>query len=437
MSLNIRSLTPKLTQLKNVAADYPTDIIALSEIWTPYQKYVQLTNYHPIIAKTGPSNRNGGGVGLYINRKLKSEPHNELNNLKFKLLEIVASTITTTQNTKLIIISAYRPPNTSVPQTLEDLEKLLSAVNNQNVIITGDINIDTGIANQKPEAQNYIYKLLQHKFIQTVLTYTRLTANSKSTIDHAITNQKSLETIVTHQAISDHQITISTLGKTNTNKSELPRHKQIKTEIDVNETIKNIKSTNWSTWMTDNNLKDLEPMYNSFHQNIQKSLVLYQTVKRKKRNNQPFYNEELREMRNMLTKKRKKFLKSPTAENERVYKDTQKRYNRALKVTKENYYEDKLHSAGKDTKQIWKTINELLNNNNPDNQNESITYNGREITNKKEIAHTLSNYYKNAATDKLKSLHPTKNFKDFLKAEDKKPTNLHSCQSQTYKPGKS
>ena len=75
----------------------------------------------------------------------------------------------------------------------------------------------------------------------------------------------------------------------------------------------------------------------------------------------------------MLTKKRKKFLKSPTAENERVYKDTQKRYNRALKVTKENYYEEKLHSAGKDTKQIWKTINELLNNNNPDNQNESIT----------------------------------------------------------------
>ena len=219
MSLNIRSLTPKLTQLKNVAADYPTDIIALSEIWTPYQKYVQLTNYHPIIAKTRPSNRNGGGVDLYINRKLKSEPHNELNNLKFKLLEIVASTITTTQNTKLIIISAYRPPNTSVPQTLEDLEKLLSAVNNQNVIITGDINIDTGIANQKPEAQNYIYKLLQHKFIQTVLTYTRLTANSKSTIDHAITNQKSLETIVTNQAISDHQITISTWGKTNTNKS--------------------------------------------------------------------------------------------------------------------------------------------------------------------------------------------------------------------------
>ena len=175
-----------------------------------------------------------------------------------------------------------------MPQTLEDLEKLLSAVNNQNVIITGDINIDTGIANQKPEAQNYIYKLLQHKFIQTVLTYTRLTANSKSTIDHAITNQKSLETIVTNQAISDHQITISTWGKTNTNKSELPKHKQIKTEIDVNETIKKIKSTNWSTWMTDNNLKDLEPMYNSFHQNIQKSLVLYQTVKRKKRNNQPF-----------------------------------------------------------------------------------------------------------------------------------------------------
>ena len=125
-------------------------------------------------------------------------------------------------------------------------------------------------------------------------------------------------------------------------------------------------------------------------------------------------------------RKEKKILNSPTVENERVYKETQKRYNRALKVTKENYYEDKLHSAGKDTKQIWKTINELLNNNNPDNQNESITYNGREITNKKEIAHTLSNYYKNAATDKLKSLHPTKNFRDFLKAEDKKKRPIYT-----------
>ena len=73
MSLNIRSLNKNLDKLKKTISEFPTDIIAVSEIWKPEQQFVTLPNYHPPIMKTRPLNKTGGGVGLYLSKKLMYE----------------------------------------------------------------------------------------------------------------------------------------------------------------------------------------------------------------------------------------------------------------------------------------------------------------------------------------------------------------------------
>ena len=238
MSLNIRSLTKHLCQLKNTITKYQTDFIALSEIWNPNNDFVKLNNYHQIITKKRPPGKSGGGVGLYIHQKFKYEPHNEINNLKLKTLEIISTKIQINESKHITIIAAYKPPKSNPKETLNDLEILLQTINNKPTIIAGDLNIN--VATDNTIANNYTNKLLEHNMIQTVMTNTRITANSQTTIDHVITNQPTVQTIVTHEAISDHQVLITSLGqKTHKTPTNCPTTLQQK--LDITETARKIK----------------------------------------------------------------------------------------------------------------------------------------------------------------------------------------------------
>ena len=200
MSLNIRSLNKNFEQLKQIATDFKTDIIALSEIWNPNTKALKIPNYHEIITKSRP-NKKGGGVGLYLTKNIKYERHTEINNLRLKNLELIGVKIKTWDNQKLNIIAAYRPPNSDVKESFADLEILLNTINDEPTIITGDININVG--NKNALSNKYLTQLQNYNMTQTAKTFTRITANSKTTIDHVISNLHTITTIVTHLSLSD------------------------------------------------------------------------------------------------------------------------------------------------------------------------------------------------------------------------------------------
>ena len=210
MSLNIRSLNLHYCQLKETVQNFSTDIIAMSEIWKPHTPFVNIPNYHPLIAKTRPTNRTGGGVGLYINEKLTYEDMEEINTLQLKKTEIIGVKIKPKNLANLIVIAAYNPPNSKLKETLEDMEMILQALNNQPAVLTGDFNIN--VAADNALSKKYIDKLSEYFMTQTVKTNTRITAKSSTTIDHVFSNLASIKTIVTHMAISDHQVLISLLG---------------------------------------------------------------------------------------------------------------------------------------------------------------------------------------------------------------------------------
>ena len=125
-------------------------------------------------------------------------------------------------------------------------------------------------------------------------------------------------------------------------------------------------------------------------------------------------------MNKAVEKLRKKFLKNPSAENEKSLKEKRQTYNRALRNAKEKHYEDQIEKAGKDSKQVWKTINELLQRGKGQNEKETITVQGQEISDKKDISNIFSHYYQTAATKKLKGRKPKANFREFLPPKDKR-----------------
>ena len=210
LSHNIRSLKNKITQLRQIVAQYPVDCICLSEIWNPHVPSVHLKNYHKIIARKR-RRKGGGGVGIYINQRLKYEEHNEINNLKLKSLEVVGAKVKTWNNQQMTVVSAYRPPKIPIEDTISDMETVLRTISDEPTIMCGDFNVN--IATKNTLAKGYISKIMDYNMIQTVKTHTRITNYTETTIDHVISNQSSLTSIVTHMSLSDHQIILSFWGK--------------------------------------------------------------------------------------------------------------------------------------------------------------------------------------------------------------------------------
>ena len=83
--------------------------------------------------------------------------------------------------------------------------------------------------------------------------------------------------------------------------------------------------------------------------------------------------------KDLITKKRQKaFLKkkavlSGLEADWTIYKSAKNSYNRLVKCTIRQYYQDKLQTDTKDPKKMWKTINELMNNSKKDTKTFELT----------------------------------------------------------------
>ena len=138
MHLNIRSLIPKLAEVRSLIQQTGAAVVAISETWldeTVQDAEVDVDGYSVI---RQDRNRQGGGVLLYIKSGIS---FNQRSDLAVKDLEMVAVDLLLPKSKPFLISSCYRPPNDQ--SFLEKLETSLSKVDlSGEFYILGDINID-------------------------------------------------------------------------------------------------------------------------------------------------------------------------------------------------------------------------------------------------------------------------------------------------------
>merc|ERR1712208_156781 len=94
----------------------------------------------------------------------------------------------------------------------------------------------------------------------------------------------SIQSIVTHMSLSDHQTIITSYGTKGKNKTKTNNSTKNCQKIDLEKTKINICKHNWSKWMDDHLNTNLNEAYESLHQVIQASLVRKQLKQRKAKN---------------------------------------------------------------------------------------------------------------------------------------------------------
>lgn len=219
--LNIRSLSKHYDDLLNflTLTDHTFSLVCLSETWlTPTDaRLFSLPNYRAEFANRIDSR--SGGSAIFVSNTLTYTRRDDIsiatNKCESVWLELDKSFVS---NMNTIIGSIYRSPSSSYSEFCQELDKVLTVLNNENknIIIVGDININL-LDPSDSSCLDYITNLQGHGLESLLTSPTRCIPQGASTlIDHILSNVTSSQTAgIIDFSITDHYPIFLLLESTN------------------------------------------------------------------------------------------------------------------------------------------------------------------------------------------------------------------------------
>ena len=104
-----------------------------------------------------------------------------------------------------------------------------------------------------------------------------------------------------------------------------------------------------------------------------------------------------------------------------AYKTSRNRVNIAIRHAKAEYYRNKIAHQNKNSKEAWKTINDLLGRSPSDITVSELKVNGSNITSTEEIANAFNEYFTNIGPNVANSIHDSDaSYEQFVKPAESK-----------------
>lgn len=391
---NVRSLNKNFDEMVIMLRQFKRqnfDIIVCTETWKVHDlNFFKIEGYFTVYNE-GDVNQNDGVV-VYIKDSYRDKLNYEINNLgQIKVINLKLKI----RGQRIIIIAVYRPHATCPHEFNFNLKNYLETNTNETeniYFLVGDTNID--IQSNKDFCHNYLNVLSELGFKSLINSYTRVHNGSKSCIDHIfVKNKKCSEykSFIINIDITDHYPIIA-LMEIQKDLSSTPKIKKV---IQIDETkLKNIlKNENWNEVY---NTNDLDIATNKFVQKIRKA-----TEKASKDVNIKLYTKKRHQwisnglIKSAQTKHNlyKIYKYNPNPENEHKYKVFKNKLNRLIKQTKSNFFKNEIKKNEKDSKSLWKVVNNYTNSQKEQTPINIIKVGENTITDKNEIANCFNTYF--------------------------------------------
>jgi retron-type reverse transcriptase len=407
---NVRSLLPKLPEVRLFLSWTKATIFAASETWldsSVNDVEVSIPGFHVIRCDR---NRNGGGVAIYIRDSIAFNPRPDLavDGLEATWVELLLP------KTKGILICAcYRPPTDQ--SFLSKLEESLSKVNpGSEFYVLGDmnINIDTYVRNgTSPLKSDYNDILELFDCTHLVTEATRVTQTSSSSIDHIFTNMKDKVrgSGVINCGFSDHLITYCSRGVV---KNSIPKEhivRRIRCFGNYNSVKLNdeLRSSNWSNILDSSDVNNcLSEFANLFRAAVDK--VAPKRDVRVKQKSEPWISSHIisgiKERDRLLGKFKK------DRNNVSLYRDYCRMRNlvqRDIKLAKRNFFQNKVEQNRGDSGKLWDHLKSLGYSDKCSggkNSNIVLEENGVKVFDSGKVAGIFNTFYTSVASNLVNCL---------------------------------
>ena len=393
-NLNVRHILPKIDDIQIIlSSKQGPDIVGMCETFLKKnnpdsQLFIEGFN---ILRKdrSDVQDKSGGGLLLYYKQALQVIRRNDL---EISNIESIWAEVILPNSRPFLICTVYRPPN-ALSNWIDLFEEELSKAHATGLkfLLMGDFNIDiTCCTNSKWNSLIQLFDLLQ-----IITEPTRVTHSTSTIIDHVYTTKPEniVECFVPHYAISDHYPVCLT-RKVN---YKLPKVEHITS------TYRCFKNFNENAFQSDlaNALQNFElnhqsvdDDFNALHTIVIKQLDKHAPVKQrrvKSRRLPDWYTTEIGEAR----KARDKF---KFQRNWPEYKRLRNKTSKLIKNAKRKHFTDSIENF-KDTRTIWKhlrTVN-APSSSTSNNLPSELIFENESVTDSKEIATKLNNYFASVA----------------------------------------
>ena len=265
----------------------------------------------------------------------------------------------------------YRAEYTNLLKTDDEgnteMESLLQATQDHNLILIGDTNCDTSAMAPSKPTKTLLKITEEYGLKQQIDKPTRFNEKNATTIDHIFTRNHSLiKKTGTCEGISDHCGIYGIISKDPEEKQDdFIRCRSFK-NFDENlfkEDIKQrVEDSNYKQHMTN---KDLNAAFNTWLEVIKTVSDEHAPWKEFKRQNKnkhiPWYTKELeqiKERKNMYLKLYRLYRNPEDLELYKVAKNNQTHMKRALK---RQYFKEKINNYDGDSKKIWTLLKDVTN----------------------------------------------------------------------------
>jgi hypothetical protein len=368
--LNIRSLYPKIDQIKSFLKQHPLDFLCINETWlndTIVNSDITIDGYN--IVRKDRKNKasvtelnklhkktHGGGVLIYVKDGYSYKVRNDLVSDDIECLWIEVKV----PGTKPFLINTcYRPPsankeyNTSITTSIEK-----ACLEDKEMHILGDFNIDYN-ANKVS-----LIKDLEtiHNLSQLVNFDTRITQTTSTCIDLVLTSNPKQHLITEPFKInlSDHYMVFTVIDTKC--KQKMHNHKyatfRAYKNFDVNAFIKEVQNSFENIdFSNDNMYKSWDKWKNMFLNLCDKHAPIRKMRVRKK--HLPWIDRDVLEKIYERDFIHKKAVSNKNGDYWYQYKIKRNEVTNLIKTKKREHFTSKLKSA-KNSKEMWNTIKEIV-----------------------------------------------------------------------------
>ena len=408
--LNISSLQKHIHELRILLSTthHNFDIICISE--TRLYDEIPLSNVqiegYDFIHTCTPTQC--GGVGMYIKSGIEYDIINKLTKSYENICESIFVELKHPRKKNIIVGTIYRHHtpvqtfmDTFLNKTLQTLTK-----SKKTCILVGDFNVDLIQYGDSKIVDDFYDQLSCHSFRPLILQPTRVSSKTVSLIDNIFTNDitcySSGGNLTT--SISDHFSQFAQLDifdkVHDTKKVKFGRNWRLFNHNEFKEELRNCTWNDVSSPLIDTNTS-----VSTFYYKIEKLLDEMAPVKRLTRkevglHQRPWINHDILASMSDRDKLYKAFLneKDPTIRVtfHKTYKLKRNSVTSQLRKAKKHYFNLFFEENQNNVKQTWKGIRNLINVSKKSSTNiKKIVDNGKEITDPKEMADIINNFYVN------------------------------------------
>ena len=410
LALNINSIPKNLDVfelqfLNNL--NYNFDILGFVEtkLTKDIEHLYKLNSYNQY---TNNNTRNSGGLALYCHSRLEVVVRKDLT-VKTACMETLFVEIVSGGKNRIVGL-IYRRPNTNKINFINGLEEIIEKVSTENKLIylSGDFNLNLLKKDTCLQTKNLINLFNSNNYVSLINKPSRITNHSTTIIDQIWSNdyRNILRNGLFYDFTSDHfpvfSIFKNSLIKNNNNNTE---KETITYRSFTDENILKFKNDlqiiDWNDRLNGNDtIEKFDNFILLFSDLFDQNFPKLTKVIRKRPNNKPYINQEIKLLIKEKEKMQKKYAKYPITYGEQ-YKKFRNLVTNEIRKAKHTYFKNKLNSSSGDTKNTWKVINQILKPNNEIDKNKVNSFinpsdQQEKITDDKMICEMFNNYYVNA-----------------------------------------